>query len=515
MRFNKWITFTLFIAIVLVFSYFRLTIIGARNVGYTYDQGRDFIAGARIITDKNPVFIGPTTGIGGVFHGAWWYYFTALSFLILGPNPINFYISLFLLHLISLFVWFWGIRKNYDDLTALWSSLIIASGSYYVSNHVFAGNNILTIPSFTFMILTFISLLKNKLSDKSRLSLIFLLGIFAGFTAETELSFGIFLIPSLITMYLTIPFFRKLFKNIKSYASFFAGILIPFLPRLLFELKNGFIQTKVLLGFFTKPKLYNPRPYSDVIGERISIFKAYIEQALGSPWLVIFFAFTLVLGIIIYIKLRKSNKSIIFAKYNEIIKPTFALGVLLALLFLYCLVYRDPFWMNYYEGIQLGFLVIFLSITYSIYTVSKKYYLVATSAVVLLVLIITFSKGVEIYSWKSTMSGLKLPETIINYIVESQKSKNEKTFCARVFTPPVIPHTYDYLWLTHYLAKDIDTPRYDFINNECWYILEPEWKGFEFRQVEWKKKNIPENTEEITGTRKIFNGIEVYKLKQK
>ena len=491
--------------IVLLFSYFRLTIINARTVAFTYDRGRDFLAGARMITDKNLVFIGPTTGIGGLFHGVWWFYVTALSFLILGPDPISFYYSLFIIHLATLTIWFWVIRNRFDTLTAAWTSLLIASGSYYVSSHTFAGNNILAIPSFTLFCLALLSILRSSTADKKQtLFLGLLLGASTGFVAETELSFGLFLIPSLLTLAIASPILRSFFSSRHALVGFFAGIIVPFMPRLLFELKNGFMQTQVLLGFFTKPKLYNPRSYGEVFSERISIFSSYAEQALGSTymvWLGIAAIITLAALLFHYRKARP------LAHFSTPLH----FAALLALLFTYCLVYRDPFWMNYYEGIQLGFLMLLITTLSSIKALNASAYKIALVVLCIPLTLIIFSRVTTTMQWKSGVEGLAIQEGAVDYIVQSQMKAGEKVFCARVYTPPVIPHTYDYLWLQHYTQGDVDTPRYDFVDNSCWYIIEREWDGFEFRLTEWKKNNIPEGSREQVSVTRKFNGTTVTK----
>ncbi len=507
-------TLTIFVLIVLLFSYFRLTIIHSGNVAYTYDQGRDFLAGARMIVDRDPVFIGPTTGIGGMFHGPWWYYMTAFSFVVLGSNPLNYYYCLFAIHLVALCVWMWAIRKYFGDALAMLSSLIIASAPYYVSSHTFAGNNILTIPSFTFFCLTLVSITfvrDRHASMKLTLFLSFLFGLWAGFVAETELSFGIFITPAIISLFALSKELRDYVMRKYHLLALFIGLSIPFLPRLLFEVKNNFLQTKVLLGFFTKPKLYNPRSYPEVFNERVQMFRGYFEQSVGSNLMFwIFVASLLLLGYVLYSRSRHtSTKASISATYLHLIRY---LAIVLGGLFVFCLVYRDPFWGNYYEGIQVGFLLLFVTILAIIKQNLHKAYsvlLIITFACVSMIL------GDRLYAtinFRANMSGLVLQSSVVNHIVDTQKSRNEPIFCARVFTPPVIPHTYDYLWFYHYREQTIETPRYEFQNGRCWYIIEPEWKGFEFRQIEWKKRNIPEKTEVRKGSIFEVNGIQVQEL---
>jgi hypothetical protein len=58
-------------AIISIYLILRIKPLLAHSVAYTYDQGRDMMKAAEIVLYKNPTFIGPTTGIEGLFHGAW------------------------------------------------------------------------------------------------------------------------------------------------------------------------------------------------------------------------------------------------------------------------------------------------------------------------------------------------------------------------------------------------------------------------------------------------------------
>ena len=74
--------YILFITFTALFIYFRIGSVIYKTVGYTYDQGRDFLKVSEIILQKNITFIGPTTGIEGLFHGAWYYYILTIPFII-------------------------------------------------------------------------------------------------------------------------------------------------------------------------------------------------------------------------------------------------------------------------------------------------------------------------------------------------------------------------------------------------------------------------------------------------
>ena len=91
MRLNKKQLLLLFILPLILFYLFRVGSILHQTVSYTYDQGRDFLKTAEIVLYKNPTFIGPTTGIMGIYHGAWWYYILAIAFILFNGSPIGFY----------------------------------------------------------------------------------------------------------------------------------------------------------------------------------------------------------------------------------------------------------------------------------------------------------------------------------------------------------------------------------------------------------------------------------------
>ncbi|MFH0979684.1 MAG: hypothetical protein V1803_01920 [Candidatus Roizmanbacteria bacterium] len=105
-----------------IFFYLRITPIIHKTVPYTYDQGRDFLKAEEMIRDKNITFIGPTTGIQGVFHGVWWYYFLLIPYVLLSGWPQGFYLALFFINSLVNFGFFWFLKKKIITLPPLYSS---------------------------------------------------------------------------------------------------------------------------------------------------------------------------------------------------------------------------------------------------------------------------------------------------------------------------------------------------------------------------------------------------------
>src|SRR3989344_3994821 len=159
---NKWIEIVIFGITILIFSYLRLTPIYTQTVGYTYDQGRDFLKAAEIVLYKNPTFIGPTTGIMGIYHGAWWYYVLSIGFLLFNGLPIgfyylNFFIQLLVFITVLIFVW-----KRFDSLTQIILGLVVATSPYLIFTNILLANNVMAIAPFLFLLLTTILLLEKK-----------------------------------------------------------------------------------------------------------------------------------------------------------------------------------------------------------------------------------------------------------------------------------------------------------------------------------------------------------------
>ncbi len=514
-KYKHWLPYILLGVIVLFFWLFRIKGLVREELIYTYDQARDFLAGARIIINRDPVFFGPTTGIGGLFHGAWWYYIVAATFLILGSDPINYYYVILLTQTISILIFYFIGKRLFGEKLALIGALNITVSEYFIGTSLFPSNHIFAMPSFLIYCLTLGLILKN-FSDKkyNNLILLFIFGLSYGFVAEFELAFGILLAPATILLIIIIKELRKQLNNPRAILAYLFGIIVPFMPRILFELKNGFIQTQLLLNFFIKPKLFTPRTYSESFNERIGNFSFYLSNTFASDW---FIRAIIILGIVAlsYFGYRLYRKQVSY-KIDPNSQLTFriryfvSLVILLLSLFILSVGYRDTFWNYYFEGIQYGILILSLvGMSIIIDTIPKFSNIII--GVFVCILLIPFSQrlnGLD-FGGERGPNGLHLQRKIVADIVESQK--NERIFCARVYVPPVIPYTYDYLWLNHYLKKDVETPRYDFINNKCWYIIEPEQKGYEFRIDKWKELNIPKNATPVKGSEKTVNGISIIK----
>ena len=485
---KKMILLAPFIGIILLFIAVRLPSILNHSVAYTYDQGRDFLAGADIFLTHHIPFIGPTTGINGLFHGSWWYYYLVVPFLLFRGLPIGFYYMNFFIHLVSLIVLIWFLAKKTNYVLALFAGLFIIFSPYFIFTSLFVGNNIMVLPTLLLFLITNYFLFKEK---QNRFALYFVNGLLLGFVAEFELSFGLFIIPTYTIAFLVFPQLRKIARNIKTPALTFAGLLLAFLPRLLFELKNGFVQTKILLSFVMKPKLYNPKPFNDILYDRTQLFLGYWRGIFPNDYWCYFFSLAIVLTLI-YLLI---NKKSVFAYI------TF-LGYMVLGLFLFSLTYKDNFWGNYYEGIQY-IMVLLMIFIFSQLNAKIKYVKYIYIVVTLLFFLTQMYGFVQARKKPFIKDGLAIQEDVINVIL--QKESIKKDFCLRIYTPPVIPHTYNYLLLYNKLQGKINIPRAEWIDGTCWFIVEAD--SYKKRRDDWLLVNEPKDIHTVTKT--IFKDVEI------
>ncbi|KKP63195.1 MAG: Glycosyl transferase family 39 [Candidatus Roizmanbacteria bacterium GW2011_GWC2_34_23] len=486
----KYFKFFLFLFAFFVFIYLRLTPIINKTVPYTYDQGRDFLKAEEIVRDKNLTFIGPTTGMAGVNHGAWWYYVVSIPYFLFNGNPISFYYLMFMISVLVNLAFFFFLKKEFNLITALFFLLIITISPYFIPLAFFASNNIVT----PYMILALI--ICTYYYSKSRKNLwLFFIALSLGFVFEFEVSFGLFIIPFFTLMMVIFNYKRK--PNIKAIALYFSGFIIPFLPRLLFEVKNGFIQTKTLINFFIVPKLHNPKPFIDVFKDRLILFWTYFSGIFyDRNNLLSVFILIILIGILIKFK----NKTY---KYETTL---YFIGLVL-LLFLGSLLYKDNFWSNYYEGIQYIFLFIIINAFYLI-TSGRNLFLVYGRYIILILFLTLniFAFNKEVLSKKDkVLTGLKSSETAVLYVLDQVKNND---YCLRFYTPPVIPYTYNYLISYYTRINNQKQPQVDFTNNQCWFIVEKD--NFQFRVKKWRKNNEPKRGKKIAS--KNFNDDYVIEL---
>ncbi len=458
----------------LLLLYFRINPIYYQTVAYTYDQGRDFLKAAEIVQTKHLTFIGPTTGIMGLFHGAWWYYILAPFYIVFGGAPQGFYFGILMIHAVALALFTFFLNKKLGFFPALLFLLIISISPYFIKISIFSGNNTLTPIAILFFLFALYQFFQTK-----KWAYLFFIGLSLGLVLETQLSFGIYLIPSFLGFCFIFKELRNFATKGKSLFLFFSSLIIPSIPRILFEIKNNFLQTKTLIQFFHNPTVTNPQSFQGAVIDRFRFFQSYFLGIFYDYSKLIAFLF-LVIAIFCVI--------FFFKKYKHHEKQVLIFLLLLILsIFTLSLTNRNNFfWENYLEGLQYIFLFV-LVLSLSVLQKLKKFSFILYGLIILFLFFNVSKFRAMIIDKKEVPSlGLRADVATVNYLYEQNKNK---PFCVRIYTPPVIPYTYNYLF-SYYSSAGYVKPSEGFVDKSCWYIFDKE--TYQFRVDQWRKDNIPE-----------------------
>jgi hypothetical protein len=190
------------------------------------------------------------------------------------------------------------------------------------------------------------------------------------------------------------------------------------------------------------------------------------------------------------------------------IKPLFIFYTyLLSGLFFLATLYKDFFWKNYYEGIH--YIFIFVVISLIGHGIHKRFIVAKRAILLSLLLGLIILNGVSVrgsFTNKIPFDGLQVHEAVVKHIIDNQDLNQE--YCIRVYTPSVIPHTYNYLFLVHNMK-----PSSEWVNGTCWFIVEAD--SFAERKQAWLDTNQPKDKNTVMV--KKIKDIEVryYKVLQK
>lgn len=468
---------TLFlIFLIFAFIYFRLPALSSQTVPYTFDQGRDFLKVAEMVDERNPTFIGPATGTEGVFHGVWWYYFLTPAYLIFQGAPIGFYYFILAVFLIFNLLFFYFLAREFDFFAASFFFLLVAASPYFIKISLFPISSYFTLPFILLFFYSFYSLLKTKKDIWVFFIFFSLASIF-----EAELPTGVFLIPAFWATAILTRKVKTLVGGKRKIIYSFIGSAIPSVPRFLFEIKNGFLQSRNVAEFVLSPAKAAGAILKGAFLERLKLFWHYYLSIFpsDSQSLAIIFLFFFVFALLYTIpRLEKTKR--FFTVFSLI---------LLVILFLFTLPYRKSFWANYLEGLSYFYALL---ITVSLYSLRKHGNVLSSKIPTFLFLILFLFVISQLSRVKKQekISGLAQQTAVLDFIYDKVGQEN---FCLRIYTPPVIPYTYRYIVNWRAKKQEVKRPVDSFAEGECWYVIESD--QYQFRIDKWREENIPDKAQ--------------------
>jgi len=262
----------------------RVTYIYERIIPFTFDHGKDFLAIFHMWATQSPKLIGPWTSIPGLYFGPGWYYLLAPFYGLSNFNLIAGVIPMVILVLIQI----WLVNKYFGLSTAI----MVTTLPVWLSISKSAWN------PFPMTLVTWIILIAIQKIDHTKIlnkKLAFLLGISVAFGFHFSAAFAVFYLPIL----LVIALLRRWRVSLPSLFTFIAGLIIPFVPQLIFELRHSFVQTKAVINYFSNLGSHSTTysGFSEVVISIFSEIRTAVTPDLNNEVLSVIFAAFLIVGV--------------------------------------------------------------------------------------------------------------------------------------------------------------------------------------------------------------------------
>lgn len=225
------------IALVVAGFIFRSLYLLKGVVPFAFDHGKDSLAIMDMIMNLSPKLVGPWTSIQGLYSGAGWYYLLAPFYLLFGLSPLAGAWSMVFLAMLQIIIAYKYLGK-YEAViftfAPLWMIMSRSAWNPY--------------PIILISMILIVLFLRSQSSGKLNTVRGVLIGITASlgfhFCAAYAVFYPIVIFQVLLLLKIKLP--------IKSLISLGVGFLIPFLPQLLFEVKNNFVETKAVIHYFSQ-----------------------------------------------------------------------------------------------------------------------------------------------------------------------------------------------------------------------------------------------------------------------
>jgi 4-amino-4-deoxy-L-arabinose transferase-like glycosyltransferase len=438
-------------------------------LGFYFDQGRDALVIWDFIHSHKFFLIGPTTGIEGIFLGPFYYYLLIPLYWIGKGNPVTPGIFFGILNAISTAGVYYLAQKYFNKLAGLFSSFFMAFSYYAITDHRWLSNpNPLTLTSIL-IYLFLLQLLKGK--NWSFPIVCLLIGVSLQFEAAS----AVFFIPSLL---ITLFVFRK---NIRlSLVQLFVGLIsfaATLLPQLYFDYRHGHILLQAFTNFLITNRSFTNSPVS-IFGPRLLFFFQSTSKYffMGNTAAAEFF-WVVLLGV-----------GIAFRK-KLLLNPLFKIILIwwlvpMSLLLLYT-GNHGYVWGYYFTGVYpLLFILIgtLISLSWQSSLVGK----ILVACFVYFFLTINVWWINDFFTQPLTDKSLVVLGTSLSAVDWVYQDAGNSSFNFDVYVPPVIPHSYNYLFLWRGTTKYHVLPSSE-LSSLLYTLKEPDGEHPQYLSA-WEKR---------------------------
>ena len=419
---------------------------------FYFDQGRDALVIWDFWHKGDLFFVGPTTGIAGIFRGPWYYWLIAPIYLVGGGDPIWPATFLSLLSVVAvIFIFILG--KEIAGRSAGLIAAIIASFSYYImiASRWLSNPTPMLIISVLIIFSSF-RIIDSKKPTKYWLLILFLLGMAMQFGSAAEIFY--FPVVALIVIWK-----RKTLSKRLLFVSF-CLLVISFLPQIIFDIRHQGILSGNIQKFLFEEGSFK-LSFWEIIKIRLPFYWDMFTNKIwpGEPNLI---KSATVMGFLVFV-----------ANWREILKNNkFKITLLFWISPMIGMLFFQGNYGNVYDYYFTGFYLIFILLFSTIFS----FLLRSSFGLILLVTFFFFFFKINLPLIKNFITaGVDGPTTVafgnqkqaVDWIYEDLPAGRQVPFSIDVYVPPVIPYAYDYLfvWYGPKIAgyepsKDVINPLY-------------------------------------------------------
>ncbi len=232
-------------------------------VGFLGDQGRDAIVIRRIATLEDFPGIGPSSSVGNVFLGPFFYYFSAPWLLLFNFDPIGPAYGVALTSIVSIPLAYLALKKISDKTVALVFTFFMAVSYSMVWLSRFAWNpNLLPITSF-FSMYFFI---RARQTQKTWMYAV--MGAFVSISIQMHyvalalgLPMGIYLLKDAYVRYRQ----HALVLYLQHIGASIVGFVLLQLPFIIFDIRNNFLNLRGFIGIFDGERGTGRPPLQEIL----------------------------------------------------------------------------------------------------------------------------------------------------------------------------------------------------------------------------------------------------------
>ncbi len=398
-------------------------------LGFYYDQGRDALVIWDLWHNHKFFLIGPTTGLAGIFLGPFFYYLIAPFYILGNGDPVWPATFLAFCSTLAIFLLYWLGWKMQSRVGGLIAAILGAFSYYLVLASRWLSNPTPLLLSSMLLVLS-MWMVANRKSKLWWVAISFLIGISLHFEAASATFF--------IPMILVFAVWQR--KNLPNLSISLFAILVFALtlaPQAFFDFRHDHILARNFFHTFFEEKSFKASFWEIIVERKTQFWNIFYTKILPG-WETYAAIITLVSASALFINRKSINK-------------TSGLTILLIYLVIPLLGYigfqgnEGNFYDYYLTGLYLPLILLFsLGLASLWQNVAGKFVVLIFLALFVAVNVPMLKNYLIAGVDGSTHITLGNEVQAVDWVLEDS---DNKIFNQDAYVPPVIPYTYNYLFL--------------------------------------------------------------------